>query len=256
MQPNATVVKKRILTEFLFQIWIRPDRPMSGFQAGQFVILALEGDDGRPIRRAYSLASGEQESDFEIYIRLVPEGALTPRLLRVEEGGRLWVDDDRFHGHFTLEPPRAAGAKDLVLIGSGTGLAPFVSMTRSELARPTFERILVLHGSRLPCELSYKDEFEGYVRRRGPGPKVIYVPSVTRPTAQDHWAGLVGRIPGLIEKGLFEELLGGALDPKRQHFFLCGNPDMCKDVEALLLSRGHSAHKKRQPGNVHTEKYW
>ena len=255
MEFNCRVVRKEILTEFLVRIWLRPDRAMTGFKAGQFCVIALPDDTGRPIKRAYSLASGENEQDLEMYIRLVPEGALTPKLWKLEPGGRLWIDDSRFSGHFTLEPAAAAGAKDLVMIGSGTGLAPFISMTRSELGKGRFERIVLLHGSRLPSEMSYTEECLGHCGRTD-RPRVFYIPSVTRPAPEDRWDGLVGRIPGLIEKGILEETLGGALDPKTTHFFLCGNPDMCKDVEALLVTRGHKAHKKRDPGNVHTEKYW
>jgi ferredoxin--NADP+ reductase len=256
LEKNAQVTKKVVLTDFLFRIWLRPDAKMTGFKAGQFVNIGLPGDgpDAKPIKRSYSLASGENESDLELYVRLVPEGALTPRLLKLAVGDRLWMDP-RFLGHFTLDATKQQAAKELVLIGSGTGLAPFIAMLRSECAKARYERIVVLHGVRLPEELSYTEELEGYCRQDGK-PKVVYLPSCTRPRPEDKWTGATGRIPSLFDSGLVQECLGGPLDPQRQHFLLCGNPDMIVAMEEWLVAHGHKKHKKSDPGNVHSERYW
>src|SRR5262245_21008720 len=123
LEKNVQVTKKQVFTEFLFRIWLRPDAKLTGFKAGQFINICLPGDgpDAKPVKRPYSLASGESETDLELYIRIVPEGAFTPKLAKLETGDRLWMEN-RFYGHFTLDAARAQGAKELVMIGSGTGL--------------------------------------------------------------------------------------------------------------------------------------
>lgn len=255
MKPNAVVTKKQVLTEALFRLWVRPDARLTGFKAGQFVDIGLPGagPDGTLLKRPYSLASGEDDTDLELYIRLVPEGALTPKLLALEAGARVWLDE-RFHGVFTLDAARAGGRRELVFVATGTGLAPFVAMLRSEVHRKTFTRIVVLHGTRLPGEHSYDDEIARLAALPG-APRIETVPSCTRPRAEDRWEGLVGRIPDLFASGAIAAAIG-PLDAARQHFMLCGNPMMIVATEAWLLANGHKKHRKRDPGNVQAERFW
>lgn len=255
MTANAQITAKRVLTAALSQLWVRPDRDFAGFRAGRFVSIGIPDPVTGEVaaKRAYSLASAEGERDLELYVRLVREGALTPKLLALEPGARIWIDE-RYHGTFTLDAASGVGAKQLVFVATGTGLAPFVSMLRTEVGRARFERIVVVHGVRLPEELTYSQEIAA-AAREGRVPRIEYLPACSRPPADSGWKGLVGRLPELFASGAIAERIG-PLDPRQHHVFLCGNPDMIVALEAWLVSRGHKRHRKREPGNVHVERYW
>jgi ferredoxin--NADP+ reductase len=245
---------------------VRPDSADYAFTPGQFAVLGLLAqaprvpeadseevvpDPQKMIRRAYSISSASVERAYlEFYLALVTSGELTPRLFALPHGSRLFLGP-KASGFFTLD--RVAPGKAVILVATGTGLAPYVSMLRTLLISETTRRFVVLHGARCSWDLGYRAELESLARLR---PNFTYIPTITRPEQDPHFRGQTGRIQKLIADGLVEELSRVRLDPAEADVFLCGNPDMIEQVKSLLLARGFTADHGKQIGTVHVEEYW
>lgn len=201
---------------------------LAGFEPGQWTNIALELD-GECVRRPYSLAS-VPGAPAELFVSGVPGGRLTPRLLDLAPGDALLLEP-RPMGFFTLR--WLPDARELWMLATSTGLAPYVAMLRHGEVFSRFERIVVVHGVREENQLAYRDE----IRATG----VDYVPAVSR---------INGRITALLARG---DLI---IDPTRAHVMLCGNPGMITEVSGLLAQRGLRRHRQRNPGHVTTESYW
>ena len=208
-------------------------------------------------RRAYSIASSPADKDaFEIFVALVDGGRLTPRMWPIRAGGRVSVDP-RPLGTFTLE--RVPRGKDLVLVATGTGIAPYVSMVRAysrggALHEPgRWRRCVLVHGARRASDLAYAEEL---VERARADPSLCYVPIVSREPESSDWSGLRGRVQSVLEGESCRAISGTPLDPETCHVLLCGNPDMIRSVREMLAARGFSLATARRPGNLHFERYW
>lgn len=205
------------------------------FHNGHFVMIGLEVD-GRPLMRAYSIASPNHEEYLEFFSIKVEDGPLTSRLQHLKVGDKLLVSRKPVG---TLVADDLKPGKHLYLFATGTGLAPFLSIIRDPSVYDRFEKVVLIHGVRLVSELAYqdfisnelpKDEFIGeYVRE-----KLIYYPTVTREPYKNR-----GRLTDLIESGkLFEDIGLPPLDPKTDRGMICGSPTMLTDTRALLDKRG------------------
>jgi len=257
---NATIVQRWDQNEYTSIFTVRPDSgACPPFEPGQFTTLGLIDPDAPPkkdgrkpmILRAYSIASSPTVREtMEFYIILVDNGKLTPKLWKLREGDRLWLSP-KISGEFTLDGVPAD--RDMVWVSTGTGIAPFVSMYRRYRGQNRWKRAVVINGCRLARDLGYVSEFERYAREDG---NCVYLPTVTREPEGSDWKGLRGRVPLALEPQTYEKLVGAPLVPEQCHVFLCGNPQMIDDVEAMLLQRGFKTHKKRDPGNIHLERYW
>jgi len=262
---NAEVVYRHQLSEDLAILRVRPDEgEVPAFVPGQFCTLGLpmrdEADqvvmrDGkvRLVRRAYSIASSADEKRYlEFYVVLVPEGTLSPQLFAMHKGDRLYLDR-RISGTFTLETVEPD--KDVIMVATGTGIAPFISMLRTYRSRgeKRWQRCMVIHGVRLAADLGYDEELRHIASE---DPSVIYVPTATREPADSTWQGLRGRVQKALEMSTYQELVGSLLAPQTCHVMLCGNPEMIKAVCEMLEVRGFTIHSKQKPGNLHFERYW
>ncbi len=263
---NATVTGRETIHPQLLILRVKPDGPLFDFIPGQFAVLGLLGSEPcvpevgpepavlapeKLIRRAYSIASSSVERRYlEFYLTLVTSGQLTPRLFALKHGGRLFLGP-KGSGVFTLD--RVPAEKDVVLVATGTGLAPYISMLRTMLIAESKRRFVVLHGARYSWDLGYRGELESLARLR---PNLTYIPTITRPEQDGHFHGHVGRIQALLEQGLVEKESGVALEPARTEVFLCGNPDMVGAVKAWLQARGFEAGHGKHPGTIHAEEYW
>ncbi len=205
------------------------------FHNGHFVMLGLEVD-GKPLMRAYSIASANYEETLEFLSIKVPDGPLTSRLQHLKEGdtvlvsrkpvGTLVIDD--------LKPGR-----NLFLLGTGTGLAPFMSIIKDPETYERFEKVVLVHGVRFVSELAYSDfiqnelpnnEFFGELVRD----KLLYFPTVTREPFRNE-----GRITEHLKSGNLCQSLGlDAIDPQQDRAMLCGSPSMLADLSAMLDSFG------------------
>ncbi len=263
---NATVIGREEINPLLLILRVQSDRPLFNFKPGQFAVLGLLGREPRLpgtapedppaapdtlIRRAYSIASSSLERRYlEFYLTLITSGQLTPRLFRLRPGSRLYLGP-RASGVFT--PDRVAPDRNLILIATGTGLAPYMSMLRTLLVNETQRRFVVLHGARYSWDLGYRAELESLARLR---PNFTYIPSITRPQEDPTFRGPTGRLQTLLEQGLIETTSGVALDPATADVFLCGNPDMIRSVKALLEARGFRPDQGKVTGTIHVEEYW
>ncbi|MFV2072220.1 MAG: ferredoxin--NADP reductase [Thermoanaerobaculales bacterium] len=174
------------------------------------------------IRRAYSIASSPEEADFlELYITLVRSGALTPRLWALKPGDHLWLGR-KFSGLFTLDD--LPGSAHVVLMATGTGLAPYMSMLRGFLLRESQRKVAVLHGARHSWDLGYRSELQTLQRLF---PDFDYIPIVSRPEEEAlPWTGHRGYVQELWQRGTVAERWGFSPEPATTHVFLCGNPGM------------------------------
>jgi len=205
----------------------------------------------RSIRRPYSIASSSRGVNYlEFLIILVERGRLTMRLWKVEQGGRLWVGD-RVYGDFTLKgvPPN----KDLVLVSTGTGVAPYMSMLRPYRGQGRWRRLVLINGVRKVRDLAYRAELEAAARD---DPTITYIPLVPRAREPGEWPGLRGRVQFALEEQVYKRCVGAPLSPNDCHVYLCGNPRMIQDVERMLVPRGFRLHTRKAPGNLHYERYW
>lgn len=239
----GTMTERKDWAEGLWTMTVQAD--VTPFVPGQFLQLGLPVGE-RWVKRAYSVASAPHEAP-QFYIALVPDGELTPSLDRLRPGDPVGISKQAA-GHFTLE--HVPDARVLWLFATGTGLAPYIAMLRTEAPWSRFERIAVVHGVRRAADLAYKDELLALSEARGG--RLSWLPLVTRDP--DAPGVMHGRIPQLIPT--LEEAVGEALRPETSQVLLCGNPEMIKDMETLLVERGMNRNKKTRPGHYTTERYW
>jgi ferredoxin--NADP+ reductase len=263
---NATVIGREEIHPDLIVLRVRPDGELFAFKPGQFAVLGLPGaaprvaeatpeepatEPDKMIRRAYSIASSSVERRYiEFYLTLITSGQLTPRLFALKHGSRVFLGP-KASGMFTLD--RVAPGKSVILIATGTGLAPYVSMLRTMLMTETERKFIVLHGARYSWDLGYRGELESLARLR---PNFTYIPSITRADQDPHFHGRTGRIQNVLEQGAIEKDAGVELDPAKTDVFLCGNPEMVKVVKELLAAKGFTTGDNKNPGTIHVEEYW
>lgn len=266
VQYNATLVERIDITPDLAIFRVRPDSATYPFIPGQFTVLGLkqgeprlercdaggESDDPeKMIRRSYSICSGvDHDGVLEIYTSLLHHGELTPRLFRLPVGGRLYVGE-KARGRMTLEGVPADA--NVLMVATGTGLGPFVSMLRSHAHQLPVRRIAVIQGTRHSSGLGYRAELEALASSSD---RIGYLPVVSRPESDPAWAGATGRTQRWLEEPRFSERFGFRLEPGSTHVFLCGNPAMVEETCTLLTGRGFTASARAEPGDLHLEKYW
>jgi len=205
------------------------------FENGQFVMIGLQAE-GKPLLRAYSIASPNYEEHLEFFSIKVPNGPLTSRLQHLQVGEDVLVSR-KPTGTLVLHDLKPG--KHLYLLSTGTGLAPFMSLIQDPEAYEQYEKIVLIHGVRYVNELAYEkfiteelpqNEFFGEEVRN----KLIYYPTVTREPYRNQ-----GRLTDLIESGkLFTDIGLPPLDPAIDRAMICGSPQMLADTSALLDRRG------------------
>ena len=205
------------------------------FENGQFVMIGIEVD-GRPLTRAYSVASPNYEEHLEFFSIKVPNGPLTSRLQHLKVGDDLLVSRKPTG---TLVIHDLKPGKNLYLLGTGTGLAPYMSLIQDIEMYERFEKIILVHGVRTVNELAYADfienelpnnEFFGEEVKN----KLIYYPTVTREEFRNR-----GRLTNLITSGkLFTDIGLPPINPKEDRAMISGSAEMLKDTEEILDSLG------------------
>ena len=203
------------------------------FENGQFVMIGLEVD-GRPLARAYSVASPNYDEHLEFLSIKVQDGPLTSRLQHIKVGDELLVSRKPTG---TLVIHDLKPGKNLYLFSTGTGLAPYMSLIQDIEVYDRFEKVVLVHGVRKINDLAYKDfiendlpknEFFGEEIKN----KLIYYPTVTREPFKNE-----GRLTDLIKSGkLFKDIGLDKMNPKDDRAMICGSPEMLKDTQDLLDS--------------------
>ena len=237
-------------TEQLFSFTTTRDRAFR-FKNGQFTMIGIPVD-GKPLLRAYSMASPNYDEKLEFFSIKVPDGPLTSRLQHLKEGDPIFVGR-KPTGTLVLDNLR--DGRNLYLLGTGTGLAPFMSIIRDPETYERFEKVVLLHGCRQVAELAYgetitrvlpEDEFLGEEIRS----KLIYYPTVTREPFRNR-----GRITDLITSNkLFDDVGLPPMTQEDDRVMICGSPDMLRDLKLLLEARDFVEGNHGEPGDFVVEK--
>jgi ferredoxin--NADP+ reductase len=221
------------------------------FRNGQFVMIGLELA-GKPLLRAYSVVSPNYEEELEFLSIKVANGPLTSQLQHIKPGDPILVGTKATG---TLLTESLLPGRNLYLFGTGTGLAPFMSLIRDPEVYERFEKVVLVHGVRQVAELAYAETIEKELPAHEligemAAAQLIYYPTVTREPFRHH-----GRIPDLITSGqLFADIGLPVWDSTKDRAMLCGSPQMLVDMIALLESAGFSEGSSSQPGSYVIEK--
>jgi ferredoxin/flavodoxin---NADP+ reductase len=209
------------------------------FQPGQYATIGLMGPAGKIIQRPMSISSSADRLDeYEFFIRLVHEGEFTPLLWELKVGDPINIKGAK--GRFQLQDDGRIG----LLVASGTGLAPFMSMIETLRDRGQTRDLVLLHGVSHDFDLAWRHQLE---RLAGSGAFPLrYTATVSRPQNCPDWTGLTGRVESVIAG----QLDAHQLNAENATIYLCGNPDMISAVEATALDRGFP------PEQVRKELYW
>jgi len=249
---RQTLLQVQPLTPSLFTLRTTRD-PGFRFRAGQFARLGVAKADGSVVWRAYSMVSSPHDEFLEFFSIVVPGGEFTSELSRLREGDTLLVDRQAF-GY--LVPDRFTDGRDLWLLATGTGVAPFLSILQDFEVWEKFERIILVYSAREGRELAYQPLIAELTQREylaDHGHKFQYIPTVTR---EQYPGALNGRITTLVENGELERVAGCALTPEHSRVMICGNPQMIDDTRHVLKGRDMRLALTRKPGQIAVENYW
>lgn len=247
---TETVTWVQHWTDELFSFRTTRD-PSLRFQSGQFVMVGLEVD-GKPLVRAYSIASPAWHEELEFYSIKVADGPLTSRLQKIKVGDQVLIGR-KPTGTLVLDGLKPG--KRLYMLGTGTGLAPWLSLARDPEVYERFEQVIVTHTVRQVSDLNYRELFEtelpnDEILGEIVAPKLRYYPTVTREAFKTQ-----GRITTLIETGqLFRDLGNPEPNPAEDRFMLCGGPSVLADLKPLLESRGYVEGSLAAPGDYVLER--
>ena len=265
---NAIISRRIDVAPGVWIIYVTPDGwELSDFDPGHYVSLGLPGTHPRCeeangeealenpeklIKRAYSIASSPNERNhLEFYLVLVEEGGLTPRLFPLHAGDRVWLGK-KITGTFVLS--RAPQDANLVFVATGTGIAPFISMLRTMLTSETRRHVSLLHGVRHTSDLGYREELLSMERL---SPYFSYLPTVSRPQLEKvPWQGRTGYVQHIWQSRVLNEIWGVEPTPENTHVYLCGSPQMIDDSIKLLGKERFVEHTRKEPGQIHVERYW
>jgi ferredoxin--NADP+ reductase len=244
------VLSVRHWTDTLFSFRATRDTGFR-FQNGQFAMIGLEVD-GRPLLRAYSMASANHEEQLEFFSIKVADGPLTSRLQKIKEGDVILVGRKATG---TLITDNLLPGKRLLLLSTGTGLAPFVSLIKDPDVYDRFEQIVLVHGCRQVSELAYGEEVVKNLQSDelfGPllAEKLVYYPTVTREPFRNR-----GRITDLItSKQIFDDIGQEPLNIEGDRIMMCGSPAMLEELREMFDARDFSEGNHSEPGHFVIEK--
>ncbi|MEW9899063.1 ferredoxin--NADP reductase [Chitinivorax sp. PXF-14] len=247
---RQTIIAKQTWAPSLFTFRITRD-PGFRFIPGQFARLGVKKGE-QIVWRAYSMTSADYDDFLEFYSIVVPDGEFTPELARLGVGDDIYLDRQAF-GYLTTD--RFELGRDLWMLSTGTGLAPFLSILQDPAVWQHYERLVLVHGARHESELAYEAEIAAFAEHPMVGEfthKLRYLRAVTRDEPKP--GTLKGRITELLTSGELERVAGVAVDKAHSHVMICGNPNMVADLRQLLQERyGLNVPRRGQPGNLVTE---
>ncbi|MEH3145042.1 MAG: ferredoxin--NADP reductase [Methylobacterium frigidaeris] len=237
-------------TDTLFSFRTTRD-PSFRFRNGEFTMIGLK-TEGKPLLRAYSVVSANYEDELEFFSIKVTNGPLTSKLQHLKVGDPIVVSR-KATGTLVLD--NLMSGRHLYLLGTGTGLAPFLSIIKDPETYDRFEKVVLVHGCRHIQELAYGEtitetlpnhELIGELVRD----QLIYYPTVTREPFRNR-----GRITDLITSGkLFSDIGLPEMSIDDDRFMLCGSPDMIRDTRDLLASRDYVEGNHGEAGHYVIEK--
>jgi len=265
---NAVIGQRVEVAPGLIIIRIIPDSwELPEFVPGQYTVLGLYGSaprytysgpepkpspPDRLIKRAYSIASSSKEKEYiELYVRLVTSGALTPRLFALNIGDRLWLSP-KTKGMFTID--EVPHNQNIILFATGTGVAPYMSMLRSNVIIQEKRKYAVVHSAWNSWDLGYQSELLTIERLC---PNFSYIPVISAPEKEPMpWHGHAGFVQQIWKNKVIHKRWDLDITPDNTRIFLCGHPEMIREMIALLQNDGFQEHTSLKPGTIHLEKYW
>lgn len=237
-------------TDTLFSFKTTRD-PGFRFKNGHFIMIGLEVE-GRPLMRAYSIASPNHEETLEFFSIKVPDGPLTSRLQNINEGDQIMISRKPTG---TLVLDHLIPGRNLYLLSTGTGLAPFISIIQDPETYEQYDKVILTHGCRNVSDLAYQElindilpnnEYFGDLVRE----KLIYYPTVTREPFRNQ-----GRLTDLMSNGkLFSDIGLPQFDLEQDRFMLCGSPSMLKDCCEILDANGFKEARHGDQGHYVIER--
>ncbi|MPT47046.1 MAG: ferredoxin--NADP reductase [Sphingobium sp.] len=257
LEPTKALSVEEVLSvrhwnEHLFSFKItRPDS--FRFRSGEFVMIGLQGENDRPLLRAYSIASPAYAEELEFLSIKVQDGPLTSRLQKIQPGDHIYLGKKPTG---TLVADAMLPGKRLFLLSTGTGLAPFLSVIRDPDMYDLFDQIVVVHGVRRVSDLAFREELEGRLEgdplvEDQAKEQLRYVPTVTREDFHTQ-----GRIGALIDSGdLFNGIDGErGFNPETDRIMMCGSMAMIKDLEKRFEELGFIEGSNASPGQYVIER--
>ncbi len=244
------VLSVRHWTDTLFSFRATRDSGFR-FQNGQFAMIGLEVE-GRPLLRAYSMASANHEEELEFFSIKVADGPLTSKLQKIREGDEILVGRKATG---TLITDNLIAGQRLLLLSTGTGLAPFASLIKDPDVYERFETIVLVHGCRQVSELAYGEELVAKLRDDDLfgqllSEKLLYYPTVTREPFRNR-----GRITDLISsEQLFKDIHQAPLNIETDRVMMCGSPGMLEELKVMFESGGFIEGSGNTPGHFVIEK--
>ena len=260
---NATVISKIMITPDLMILQLDTDEPREDFDAGQYIVLGLYGfekrslnsaielvpaEEERLILRPYSIASAKKERrHFEFYISQVKSGQLTSRLFNLNIGERLYVGQ-KMAGIFQLD--ETPDGTDIVMVATGTGIAPYICFLRSHIAERPESKMVVIQGAAHRWDLGYYSELIFLEKTYA---NFFYVPTLL--DADDGWDGYRLCIEDLLKKEVLQNEFNITPDPEQTRFFVTGKPDMVSHVSEWLCDYGYTRNYSDHPGEMYIEEF-
>jgi ferredoxin--NADP+ reductase len=250
---TETITHVRPWTESLFSFRTTRDRGYR-FVPGQFARLGVRNEEsGEIVWRAYSIASAAHDEHLEFFSVVVPNGAFTSRLSQLKEGDPLYVER-KSYGFLTTD--RFESGRDLWMLATGTGLAPFLSILHDFETWEKYDNLILVQSVRTQAELAYEELIQSFDKSEYYAEfahKLRYARIVTREPVP---GTLRERVTKLLASGVLEENIGVKLDHDRSRIMLCGNPEMVEDSRRILIDRGYRLSRRGEPGHLAVENYW
>lgn len=251
LPDEQTVLSVKHWDDRLFSF--RVSRPSSfRFRSGEFVMIGLPGENGKPILRAYSIASPFWDEELEFYSIKVQDGPLTSKLQKIQPGDQVIV---KTKSTGTLVIDALLPGKRLWMLSTGTGVAPFASLMREPESYEKFEKVILTQTCRLNSELEYGKHLEKRLMEdplvgEDAQQKFIRYATTTRDTSDR-----MGRITDLIKSGrLFEDLGLPELNPEEDRVMICGSMGLNMDIKKILEARDFSEGANSRPGEYVIER--
>ncbi|MBV0911507.1 ferredoxin--NADP reductase [Anianabacter salinae] len=254
--PDAqTVTEVEHYTDRLFRF--RVTRPASlRFRSGEFVMIGLMGDTGKPLLRAYSIASPAWDDELEFYSIKVQDGPLTSKLQHIQPGDPLIL---RPKPVGTLVHDALLPGKRLWFFATGTGIAPFASLLREPETYERYDKVILTHTCRDVAELRYGAELVESIRNdemlaeligEGFADKIVYYPTTTREESPK-----MGRITDLLRDGtVFRDLGIDGISGDEDRAMVCGSLGLNTDMKAILEGYGLREGANSEPAEYVVEK--
>ncbi|WP_343128180.1 FAD-binding oxidoreductase [Buchnera aphidicola (Takecallis taiwana)] len=244
---NAKVVKITRWTKRLFKIILHA--PITPFLAGQFAKIAIKISEKKYIKRVYSYVNAPHDKNLEFVITLIPNGIMSNKLYHLTIGEEILISKEA-SGFFTMQ--EIPTCQILWMMATGTAIGPFCSILQDGTGLEKFKKIILIYAVKYATELVYLPLINKIKKRYQ---NKLIIQTIT--SQEKNINSLTGRIPKLLCNNILEQNIGYNICPKTSHVMLCGNPDMVKETQSILIQKFNlKKHLRRMPGHISSENYW